>query len=154
MVQVIFCYLYHCCFYRERIGKEIKNTENCGRVEMSAEIKIVPESNEEMEDTIELRKIINPAGTAQNINILGKFCGKRDVERLTSEQLQKKYGIAQADVMVLFGGSIHFSHSTVVKQRYKAAAENGSMFFCKKSKIVRIFNLKIKRITAYKMVDC
>lgn len=29
MVQVIFCYLYHCCFYRERIGKEIKNTENC-----------------------------------------------------------------------------------------------------------------------------
>ena len=28
MVQVIFCYLYQCCFYRERIGKEIKNTEN------------------------------------------------------------------------------------------------------------------------------
>ena len=28
MVQVIFCYLDHCCFYRERIGKEIKNTEN------------------------------------------------------------------------------------------------------------------------------
>ena len=28
MVQVIFCYLYHYCFYRERIGKEIKNTEN------------------------------------------------------------------------------------------------------------------------------
>lgn len=28
MVQVIFCYLYHCCFYRERIGKEIKNTGN------------------------------------------------------------------------------------------------------------------------------
>ena len=28
MVQVIFCYLYHCCFYRERNGKEIKNTEN------------------------------------------------------------------------------------------------------------------------------
>ena len=79
---------------------------------------------------------------------------KRDVERLTSEQLQKKYGIAQADVMVLFGGSIHFSHSTVVKQRYKAAAKNCSMFFFNKSKIVRIFNLKIKRITAYKMVDC
>lgn len=93
MVQVIFCYLYHCCFYRERIGKEIKNTENCGRVEMSAESKFVPESNEEMEDTFELRKIINPAGTAQNINILGKFCGKRDVERLTSEQLQKSMGL-------------------------------------------------------------
>ena len=79
---------------------------------MSAESKFVPESNEEMEDTFELRKIINPAGTAQNINILGKFCGKRDVERLTSEQLQKKYGIAQADVMVLFGGSIFFKQKT------------------------------------------
>lgn len=40
------------------------------------------------------------------INILGQFCGKRDVAELTSEQLQKKYGITQADVMVLFGGSI------------------------------------------------
>ena len=28
MVQVICCYLYHCCFYRERIVKEIKSTEN------------------------------------------------------------------------------------------------------------------------------
>ena len=28
MLQVIFCNLYHCRFYRERIGKEIKNTEN------------------------------------------------------------------------------------------------------------------------------
>ena len=44
--------------------------------------------------------------TAKNINILGKFCGKRDVPELTAEQLQKRYGIDQADVMVLFGGSI------------------------------------------------
>ena len=43
---------------------------------------------------------------ARAINILGKFCGKRDVAELTSEQLQNKYGITQADVMVLFGGSI------------------------------------------------
>lgn len=43
---------------------------------------------------------------AKNINILGQFCGKRDVAELTSEQLQKKYGIPQVDVMVLFGGSI------------------------------------------------
>ena len=28
MVQVIFCYLYHCCFYRERTGKAITNTEH------------------------------------------------------------------------------------------------------------------------------
>lgn len=44
--------------------------------------------------------------TAENINILGRFCGKRDVAELTPEQLQKRYGITQADVMVLFGGSI------------------------------------------------
>lgn len=43
---------------------------------------------------------------AKAINILGQFCGKRDVAELTSEQLQNKYGITQADVMVLFGGSI------------------------------------------------
>lgn len=44
--------------------------------------------------------------TANHMNILGAFCGKRDVAELTSEQLQKAYGIEQADVMVLFGGSI------------------------------------------------
>ena len=43
---------------------------------------------------------------ADNINILGSFCGKRDVPELTQEQLERAYGIAQADVMVLFGGSI------------------------------------------------
>ena len=41
---------------------------NCGIVQFQYE-----------EDTFEVRKIINPAGTAQNINILGKFCGKREV---------------------------------------------------------------------------
>lgn len=43
---------------------------------------------------------------AKNINILGNFCGKRDLSALTSEQLESRYGIPQADVMVLFGGSI------------------------------------------------
>lgn len=43
---------------------------------------------------------------AENINILGNYCGKRDIEELTAENLQKKYNISQADVMVLFGGSI------------------------------------------------
>ena len=41
-----------------------------------------------------------------NINILGYFCGLRDVGRLSADALQRKYGFAQADVMVLFGGSI------------------------------------------------
>lgn len=43
---------------------------------------------------------------AECINILGGFCGKRDVPALRSEELRKRYGIEQADVMVLFGGSI------------------------------------------------
>lgn len=43
---------------------------------------------------------------AKNINILGEFCGKRDINELTPEELDRKYGICQVDVMVLFGGSI------------------------------------------------
>ena len=43
---------------------------------------------------------------AQCINLLGEFCGKRDVDALTPQALQKKYGFDKADVMVLFGGSI------------------------------------------------
>ena len=43
---------------------------------------------------------------AHYINMLGKFCGKRDLEALTGECLQRHYGARRADVMVLFGGSI------------------------------------------------
>lgn len=43
---------------------------------------------------------------AENINVLGAFCGKRDVAQLTRKCLFEKYGFEQADVMVLFGGSI------------------------------------------------
>ena len=39
--------------------------------------------------------------TAKNINILGQFCGKRDIEDLTAKQLEQAYQIPQADVMVL-----------------------------------------------------
>lgn len=42
---------------------------------------------------------------AEAINILGLFCGKRDVAELTPKCLKDKYDIEQADVMVLFGGS-------------------------------------------------
>ena len=44
--------------------------------------------------------------TAEYINVLGRFCGKRDLPSLSKEELKKKYNIEQADVMVLFGGSI------------------------------------------------
>lgn len=43
---------------------------------------------------------------AEAINILGEFCGVRDVPELTQSALNARYGFLQADVMVLFGGSI------------------------------------------------
>ena len=43
---------------------------------------------------------------ATNINTLGKFCGIRDINELSQGKLLECYGIRQADVMVLFGGSI------------------------------------------------
>ncbi len=43
---------------------------------------------------------------AEAINTLGKFCGKRDISELSQKELQNKYGFSQADVYVLFGGSI------------------------------------------------
>jgi uncharacterized SAM-binding protein YcdF (DUF218 family) len=43
---------------------------------------------------------------AAYMNQLGAFCGKRDVKELTQDALYQKYGFLQADVMVLFGGSI------------------------------------------------
>ena len=43
---------------------------------------------------------------AKDINILASFCGKRDLPELTQKALGDKYSLKQADVMVLFGGSI------------------------------------------------
>lgn len=43
---------------------------------------------------------------AYYINILGKFCGRRDLIHLNQTELQSKFQIEQADVAILFGGSI------------------------------------------------
>ena len=43
---------------------------------------------------------------AHCINVLGRFCGKRDIPYLTTEELERKYNFSKVDVMVLFGGSI------------------------------------------------
>lgn len=43
---------------------------------------------------------------AEKINLLADFCGKRDLQELTKENLLKKYKIQEADVLILFGGSI------------------------------------------------
>ena len=44
--------------------------------------------------------------TAHNLNVLGAFLGMRDIERPDRASLEKAFGIEQADVCVLFGGSI------------------------------------------------
>ncbi|MCQ2241690.1 ElyC/SanA/YdcF family protein [Treponema sp.] len=41
-----------------------------------------------------------------DVNILGRFCGQRDVDALTQDEIKKILGKPKADVMVLFGGSI------------------------------------------------
>ena len=45
------------------------------------------------------------SNVAENINILAKFLGTRDIDALNQEELYNRYGIHQVDVMVLFGGS-------------------------------------------------
>ena len=45
---------------------------------------------------------------ANRINVLGDFCGIRDVPLLNKDKLVDKYGFNQADVMVLFGWGAKF----------------------------------------------
>jgi uncharacterized SAM-binding protein YcdF (DUF218 family) len=51
-------------------------------------------------------KFVDYEYIAQCINALGAFCGPRDIPSLIPQELKKKYGFEQADIMVLFGGSI------------------------------------------------
>ena len=43
---------------------------------------------------------------AKNLNILIDFLAKRDLTALAPDKLQAKYKINQADLLILFGGSI------------------------------------------------
>lgn len=62
--------------------------------------------------------------TAAAINTLGAFCGKRDVPELTPAALQTRYGFAQADVMVLFGGSVLAGGDTLAQAMQNGAANH------------------------------
>jgi len=61
---------------------------------------------------------------AEKINILGKFCGKRDIEELSGQQLKEKYGFEKADVFVLFGGSILAGGDVLAKAVQENIAKN------------------------------
>lgn len=58
---------------------------------------------------------------ARSINTLSDFCGKRDVPALTQNHLSTFFGAEQADVMVLFGGSILVG-ADVLAQAMKSCA--------------------------------
>lgn len=45
---------------------------------------------------------------ADNLNRLGDFLSKRDIEDLSKAALIKKYGIEQVDLLILLGGSIAY----------------------------------------------
>ena len=45
---------------------------------------------------------------ADYINVIGKFCGQRDLETLTVSNLKSRFQIEQADMLVLFGGTIPY----------------------------------------------
>lgn len=50
---------------------------------------------------------------AEKINILGDYCGMRDVEALSQNALMDCCGFRQADVLILFGGSIPYGCDVV-----------------------------------------
>lgn len=50
-----------------------------------------------------------------NINVLNAFLGKRDIYALSSDALEEKYKISQADLLILFGGSIPYGCDVVGK---------------------------------------
>lgn len=61
---------------------------------------------------------------AEAINILGEFCGVRDVPELAQSALKARYGFSQADVMVLFGGSILEGGHVLAKAVKNGAAKH------------------------------
>lgn len=60
---------------------------------------------------------------AESINLLGRFCGMRDVPALTRNHLAPRIGTDRADVMVLFGGSIISGGDVLAEAMKNGAAE-------------------------------
>lgn len=67
---------------------------------------------------------MNTIKIAECINILAAFCGKRDINELSQESIRDKFGIRQADVMILFGGSIPEGCNTAGKALGKNIAKH------------------------------
>lgn len=61
---------------------------------------------------------------AENLNILGDFLGIRDIDALSSKALKEKYDISQADMLILFGGSIPYGCDLTAKAMLANFAKN------------------------------
>ncbi len=61
---------------------------------------------------------------AEKINVLSDFLGKRDLDALSCQALQEKYQISQADVLILFGGSIPYGCDVVGQAILNNIAKN------------------------------
>lgn len=61
---------------------------------------------------------------ANDINLLAEFCGKRDIKKLSKQELFNTYGIEYADVLILFGGSIVEGFDIVGKAMIDGIASN------------------------------
>lgn len=61
---------------------------------------------------------------AKNLNILIDFLAKRDLTALTPDKLQAKYKINQADLLILFGGSIPEGADVFAKAHQQNIAKN------------------------------
>jgi len=66
---------------------------------------------------------MNHEKIAEAINVLGAFCGMRDIPELSREALKKGFGFEQADVMALFGGSILYGGDELVKAMQNEVAK-------------------------------
>ena len=61
---------------------------------------------------------------AKNLNILIDFLAKRDLTALSPDKLQAKYKINQADLLILFGGSIPEGADVFAKAHQQNIAKN------------------------------
>jgi uncharacterized SAM-binding protein YcdF (DUF218 family) len=61
---------------------------------------------------------------ADNLNTLSDFLGKRDIHTLSCSALEEKYQISQADLLILFGGSIAYGCDVVGKAVSNHIAKN------------------------------
>ena len=66
---------------------------------------------------------MNMEHVAEAINILGAFCGPRDVDELSRTALQASFGVSRADVAVLFGGSILAGGDVMAQTMQRELAE-------------------------------